>query len=251
MYPYISLGGTKTPTYCICAGVGLIAFSLVVCELLARKVLVQKYIGVVLLSFPGVLVGGKLFGILSTVLRQLYCGVTPVVTTHSGIVYYGGLLGYLLVLYIISKIRRHDFGELSNVVSIGIPLFHFFGRIGCFFAGCCYGIESKGWVAVPCKIYEQSLWKRRIPVQLIEAFYELCVFIILYWFYDYCENVKTIRKYSFLSIYLFLYASFRFIIEFWRGDAGRGVFWNVSFSQFISIAIIVSVLVKSSGGKNK
>lgn len=59
----------------------------------------------------------------------------------------GGLFGALLMVYLICRIRKQNFADLSDILTVGIPLFHCFGRVGCFFAGCCYGVESNSWIA--------------------------------------------------------------------------------------------------------
>lgn len=52
---------------------------------------------------------------------------------NGGIVFYGGLLGMLFGIWLCAKIKHDDKGKLFNFVAPAIPLFHFWGRIGCFF----------------------------------------------------------------------------------------------------------------------
>ena len=149
MYPYIFLDGSKISTYSILSSIGAVFSVFLWNHLLLKKNLVRKYTFNIVMVLPGILIGGKVFGALSTGLgnlvanRQfdLYGSIK-----QSGIVYYGGLFGVLLMEYLICRIRRQNFAELSDILTIGIPLFHCFGRVGCFFAGCCYGVESNSLI---------------------------------------------------------------------------------------------------------
>ncbi len=163
----------------------------------------------------------------------------------SGLVFYGGLLGALLMLLIFC--RRYKLplkSELNNFV-VAFPLFHFFGRIGCHLTGCCYGIEYHG---IGCIHYDPSQINpgvnddladfSRFPVQLMEAGIELIIFIVLLIIY-----IKNKDKYSLTCIYLISYSIVRFSDEFLRGDAIRGFWGPFSTSQWISLAILTSVII--------
>lgn len=259
MYPYLYVFNLKAPTYIVMAGLGLIFSSFLISYLLYEKSLVCKYSTGMLCALPGVLFGGKLFGILSICLRNLYqIGDFRLKESieQAGIIFYGGLLGYILFSYMICKIRKQDFTIYNMLLAIGIPLFHFFGRIGCFLGGCCYGIESDVWIAFEYKVIDQQKVVKRIPVSLIEAAFELNVFILIFYQYRKAERAGMFKKWmnsktSFLKQYLILYAIFRLIIEVWRGDEIRGVFWGISFSQIISIGILAVILLQIKTKCNK
>ena len=179
MYPYIYLGGEKIPTYIIFSCIGAVLSVLLWNHLLFKKNLVRKYTFNIIMVLPGMMIGGKAFGVLSAGLGNLAAnGKFDLYGSimQSGIVYYGGLFGVLLMVYFICRIRRQNFEELSDILTIGIPLFHCFGRIGCFFAGCCYGVKSNSWIAFPYKVYNSQEIVKRIPVQLIEPLLNSCCF---------------------------------------------------------------------------
>ena len=48
-----------------------------------------------------------------------------------------------------------------------------------------------------------------------------------------------------MRVYLWAYASFRFLIEFFRGDALRGGFGPLSFSQWVSLCLLVGLIVRA------
>lgn len=84
---------------------------------------------------------------------------------------------------------------------------------------------------------------------LIEAAFELSIFGLIFYQYRKTEKKDAVGKQaafkvSFLEQYLILYAMFRLIIEVWRGDEIRGVFWGISFSQIISIGILAVIILQ-------
>lgn len=244
MHPYINFLESKFPTYLICIMLGLLAATFVLIVALYSKSLVRKYATLVYMALPGVILGGKLFSVISITLTDLYSGRRIDLAGNikqGGNVYYGGLFGYLVLLFLLCKLKNRGFGELADPIAISIPLFHSFGRIGCFFAGCCYGIESNSWLAISYKISEEDKAVRRIPVQLIEAGFELCLCGLLCMLFWRFEKHKE-KKQCLLDTYLIVYALFRFLIEFLRGDTIRGVYRFFSFSQIVSLMLVLGIV---------
>ena len=122
-----------------------------------------------------------------------------------------------------------------DIVAVCVPLFHCFARLGCFFAGCCYGelIDTPISVLYKTAYLEAAL---RIPVQLIEVGANLIIFVICLAFL-----IKQILPQKILLLYLFLYAFVRFLDEFIRGDIMRGFVGIFSFSQIVSLIIFAFV----------
>lgn len=246
MHQYFDICGIKIPAYSVMAGIGLMAAFEVTEYLLMKKLMIRKYTGLILWSAVGMLVGARCFGILSKGLGNLFSyGRFDIADSikNSGIVYYGGLLGYVAMLAVLCKIKQYRFKEVSNIVAISIPLFHVFGRIGCFFAGCCYGIESSSIIAFPYRIGIEGECISRIPVQLMEAGFELFLFLLNVCLYKSKCKKNMEEDGKLLYLYLLFYAVWRFIIEFWRGDELRGVFGVISFSQIISVIVLMVLLL--------
>jgi len=157
----------------------------------------------------------------------------------GGSVFYGGLLGGLLTAKII-VLKKPRYEYLFDIATPAIPLFHFFGRIGCFLGGCCYGIESKFGVTFRRSLVEKANGVNRFPVQLLEALVCLLLFFIL----DYLRKKKFFKGHL-IYLYLLIYSVVRFFMEFIRGDEYRGLFFGLSTSQIISIAIFCVVAPKT------
>lgn len=242
MYPELPLFGASIPTYLLCCGIGLVAALWVLCGLLLNERLLREQLSLYLLSLIGLLTGARLLGILSRLLDiyQETGAWDPGESLHSGIVYLGGLLGYLLTLYLLCRLRHLPPERILDRAAVIIPLFHACGRIGCYLGGCCYGCVSQSWLALPYRlVLEDGLWERRIPVQLMEAGFEAVLFVMFYFCYTHPKKSPALLKNGFLKAYLFLYSVWRFVIEFYRGDAVRGVFGAVSFSQVICVGILL------------
>lgn len=227
-------------------GMGALGFLLciVVSMLLFYKCKLEpvKFLFLFLCSVIPVYLGAKLFGILSLAVfkARSFLPFTLEDVKNAGIVFYGGLFAYMLymrtVLPLFEKKNRFRVYNFSVLLA---PLFHGFARIGCYCAHCCYGIISD-------RIFFSSFYEHRIPVQLIEAGFELFFFLILG-----CTLIRRkSRRLCVWRIYLYGYSAFRFIIEFFRGDEIRGFIGPLSFSQWLAIAVILFLLCthKKKGG---
>jgi len=139
----------------------------------------------------------------------------------SGFVFYGGLIGGAIAVAWYLHDERQKFSDFVNVVIPGIPLAQAFGRIGCFFAGCCYGD-----VCITGDVI--------FPVQLVEAACNFAIFGILVL----VLNKKQKRPIG-LALYLMMYSVVRFILEFFRQDTIRGNVGGLSTSQFIGIFLFI------------
>ena len=181
--------------------------------------------------------GAKLFGVLSLMSYRLGQGLPADLMgliRDSGIVFYGGLLFYLLSVDLcIRRFVLYRRASSWGLVALIVPLFHGFARIGCYFGRCCYGIVMDG-------PFFAGFFEHRLPVQLMESGFNFLLFVALLLLYD---RRKPLRG-KLVRVYLWTYASFRFIIEFFRADALRGGFGPLSFSQWVSLAILLGLTVR-------
>ena len=231
------------PGYLFFAYIGIVtatcAFILLLSE---KKYPLNPNLKILPFSFVIALISSKLFGCISGIYRDI--GLEKPVALESiintGIVYYGGLIGFLFAYGFLSK-KFHSDRSIMDILAVCIPLFHAFARIGCFTGGCCYGIESDFAISVnyTTTIMENTVTAYRIPVQFIEAGFNVILFLYLFRLLK-SENWKSKNL---LKRYLLLYSIGRFLIEFLRGDLERGVICGISFSQVISIFIWVYLAI--------
>lgn len=168
---------------------------------------------------------------------------------EGGMVFYGGLLlGSLAVIYYIKKHPVINLWKLADIVAPALALGHVFGRLGCFFAGCCYGHETSLPWGVTFRNTE-SLAPLHVclhPTQLYEALGNLVIFIFLDWYNRYKHGAgKT------FWVYLFFYGMLRFHMEFLRGDDRGGMILGMSPGQLMSLALIVTSVAVLAYKKGK
>lgn len=164
----------------------------------------------------------------------------------GGFVFYGGLLGAAFAVKIISRYFALDYVKTISVLTPAMPLAHALGRVGCALVGCCYGRETRMCIGV---CYTDSLYAPNgvplIPVQILEATADLIIFgILVFWLLKKTDDDKTSNIFE---LYVAMYASVRFLLEFLRGDSARGRLGWLSTSQWISIILLgwVAVQIKS------
>lgn len=159
------------------------------------------------------------------------------VNYFGGMVFYGGFLGALAALLIYTRFSKYVRRNVAmDIFAVAVPLFHVFGRIGCFLGGCYYGIESSwGFIVYDNTLNPDINGVVRLPVQLIEVAVNLCIFITLLILY----NKKKFGN-RLIFIYMLIYPVCRFILEFFRGDEIRGFIFGMSTSQFISILVFAA-----------
>jgi phosphatidylglycerol:prolipoprotein diacylglycerol transferase len=200
------------------------------------------------------LVGAKLL-LLVTEFDTFVSDPRELITlARSGGVFYGGLIVAVLVaLWYIRRIGL-PLWTTCDVFAPGIALGHIVGRLGCFFAGCCYGLPTdRPWAVTFTNPFAASnvgtpLNTPLHPTQLYEAGAEALILGLL------LATESRGRRFPGRTfwLYLLLYSVSRFIIEFFRGDP-RGTVLTFSTSQFISLLLaplsIAMLLYLARGGR--
>ena len=156
----------------------------------------------------------------------------------------GGLIGGFAVFYILMKyyykFPNKNMWHISNTIITGVVLAHAIGRIGCFFAGCCFGIPTESFLGVVFPHgHAHSLYPDTsvFPTQLFEAAFLFIMFILF-------NKVKWFQNKE-LEAYLIGYGVWRIAIEFIRGD-DRGVLlalFETQYNVFPTPAQLLSVIM--------
>ena len=251
MYPGIELFGREIGLYSVMLLCGILSAGTYACIMAVR----QKYgyneiiLFILLLSASAIIAGYLLYAVINyknivnvfkninqinTVKKMIYA----LGYIFSGSIYYGGLLGGLLAGHILLKHNSYN-KNFVDIIAVNIPLFHFFGRIGCFLGGCCFGIPCKIGFVYTINPIADANGITRFPVPLLEAVFNFAIFLLLNHFY----NTKKYKN-KLIYVYLLIYATGRFFIEFLRGDAYRGIWLFLSTSQIISVLIILAIFYR-------
>lgn len=232
MYPYIHI---TLPSYGVLAFIGgFFALIFLFIRLDKYEIEFVEFLKLFILCIIGGVVGSKLLFAVTQVpwlIENFTFENLILLIPQSGYVYYGGLFGVLIILWIVTRSDLEKRNRIFRLITPSIPLFHGFGRIGCMMAGCCYGLR----LTEP--FYFGFMEFDRVPVQLIESAFEFLMFIVFVVF-----EKRNSELYS-LSNYLVIYAIFRFVVEFYRGDEVRGIWMGgLSTAQLISVLIVIIVL---------
>ena len=159
---------------------------------------------------------------------------------RSGGVFYGGLIGAVAAAFVVFRRRRLPFFPVADALAPSIALGHFFGRLGCFSAGCCFGSACDlPWAVtfthpLAHDISGTPLGTPIHPVQLYEATFNLVNYLFLAWLFR-----RRLAPGSVLGAYLVAYGAARFVIEFFRGDPDRGFLLSGLFSTSQAIAAVM------------
>ena len=183
---------------------------------------------------------------------------------HGGLMFYGGLILAFLCFVGYCIVKRERFLPMADMLSVVVPLGHAFGRIGCFFNGCCYGkqTDSAFGVSFPamspawCEQVREHLIPSTadkalpvLPTQLFEAAGCLVIFAIVLAVYlksnrPASDGSPAEKKAAGLSaaVYLASYGVLRFLLELLRGDP-RAAVLGLSIGQTISLGVFIVGLV--------
>ncbi len=198
----------------------------------------------------GGILGAKLLYLI-TQINNIIKDPSLLLDISNGFVVYGGIIGGILTGYLFCRKHKLNFLTYFDLVMPSIALAQGFGRIGCTFAGCCYGLETDSPFHIifhDSKLAENGV--PLIPTQPLSSVLNFLHFIVLILI---SRKVKASGQVA--GFYLVFYSIGRFILEFYRGDLERGTVGNLTTSQFISIFLLIAglaiIIVRGRGVKDK
>ncbi len=179
--------------------------------------------------------------------------VNKIFNFHSGFVLYGGVVFVFGSSYFYTKHIKISFFSLSDILSIAMNLSIAIGKLGCLFAGCCYGIPSP--IQGIGIIYNNSLYKTVpqnifiFPIQLFDCLFSFVLFVL----FSILKFKYRISNGSIFILFLVLYPCYRIVSEIFRADISRGFFFqsSISLSQFYSILTLIFVAFYLKISKHK
>lgn len=244
MKPHLDIFGLSVASYGIWVLAGALCAFLVLWRLMrARGMRAECAVVMTSCAFGFALLGGYALYLLASVgvpalIAAARAGRLLQVLSGGGLVFYGGLLGGAFGAWLGARIVGLRFIAVVDLCAPPLALAHAFGRVGCLFAGCCYGM--------PCDLFfcfslspHIAGGARLFPVQAFEAACNLLLFVLL------MRALKKSRPVGYAAgLYLMGYALCRFALEFFRYDAIRGRILSLSTSQFLSIpAFLIGALL--------
>lgn len=244
MFPdLIDIGFLHLKTYGACMATGFL-----LCWWLVERLSGRKDLSNLLLSLmvSGV-VGSRIAYVIEHWRTEFAANPAAIVRVdQGGLMFYGGFILAFVVFFVWCAVRRERPLNLMDLLAAVVPLGHAFGRIGCFFYGCCYGRDSDAWCAVTFPVGSPS-WHEHgrrlvsvLPTQLFEAAALLGLFGVLMFLWARFKAAGATRRLGdgcIVGVYLVGYAVIRFGIESLRGDP-RAAIGRFSISQAISIGLL-------------
>jgi phosphatidylglycerol:prolipoprotein diacylglycerol transferase len=251
MYPEIfHIGSFPINTYGVFLALAFLCAILIAVKLAARDGLPkEKIYDLSLWMLLASLVGSKLLMLFTEPeYRDHPLQLLSLDFLRSGGVFYGGFIAAVLTGFFLMKRYNLPWWKTADACAPGIAIGNFFGRQGCFAAGCCWGKPTTlPWgvkftelghdiTGVPTNTYLH-------PTQLYESFAMLLVFLFLLWLH---KNKRFSGQV--ILAYALLYSIVRFAIEFVRDDPrgdilGLTTLTGLSTSQLISLIVGVSALI--------
>ena len=251
MHPDL-IAGLPIKTYGFCMALGFLAAWQVVawlCRRTGREP--EPLLNLLMLMLVSGIVGARLEYVREFWGREFAANPLAVLKVwQGGLVFYGGLILAILVFFVWCHVRRERVTPVADIFVTIIPLAHAFGRVGCFFYGCCYGRVSSCACAVAFP-RRSPAWAAQVegglipesapaslpvlPTQLFEAAAVFCLFVVL--LFVFLGNWRKRPGFT-TGCYLAGYACIRFGLEFLRDDL-RQRFGTMSIGQVISIGLFV------------
>ena len=239
MYPdLIDIGFLHIRTYGVLMATGFLVCWLLIEQLSGRKDLSNLLVSLML----GGVMGSRAAYVIEHWQAEFARNPAAIIRVdQGGLMFYGGFIVAFIVFLGWCFMRREHPLRLADLLAAVLPLGHAFGRVGCFFYGCCYGRDSDAWFAVTFPAGSPSWCEhgRRLvsvlPTQLFEAAALLALFAVLMSLW---RRGAQSRPGLVTGVYLIGYAVIRFGIEYLRGDP-RAAVGPLSISQAISVGMIV------------
>lgn len=242
MFPdLIDLGFLHLKTYGACMATGFL-----LCWHLVERLSGRKDLSNLLLSLMiGGVAGSRIAYVIEHWQSEFASNPATIIRVdQGGLMFYGGFILAFAIFFVWCFVKKESPLKLADLLAAVVPLGHAFGRIGCFFYGCCYGRDSNAWCAVTFPMGSPSWYGHGrkmvsvLPTQLFEAAALLALFALLMYVWRRQARITNREpRGAILGLYLCGYAVIRFGIEYLRGDP-RAAVGPFSISQAISIGMI-------------
>ncbi len=240
MFPkLVSIGSFYIPTYGVLVALGFLAGLGIAVRLARRAGLpAEKITNLAVYCAMAGIVGAKLFMFLFDIGDYIRNPgqIFTLETLQAAGVFHGGFIVALLLAVLYMRKQRLPAFLTMDAFAPGVALGQAIGRLGCFAAGCCWGKECD----LPWGVRFRSdfaapvpLDKTLHPAQLYESAADLLIFAILYRQFN-----RRHRPGHVIGLYLVLYSTARFIIEFFR-EHEQSLVGPFSLTQWIALALLI------------
>jgi phosphatidylglycerol:prolipoprotein diacylglycerol transferase len=235
MYPRIFhiYGPLWVNGYGLMIALGAILFLCITYVHPRRKEIISRelYINSLLIGFLSAIVGGRLLFILfdydafDSFFEIFYPWM-------GGFSLFGSIISVFVAVSIYLKKHNVPVFKFFDFISVYAPLLQSVARIGCLFAGCCYGAPAPISNFSVTFTSPYSLAPIGVPLYPTQLYSAIASFVIFLFLFSISKRVYKKTGVLFL-LYLMLESFSRFMVEFWRGN--RELFYG----PFTSMQVIV------------
>lgn len=243
----IQIGPLTLHMYGIMIAIGYVS-ALFICEKRAKKrdMNTDVLYGIFWCAVIGGALGSKIL-YYTVNIKDVIADPFIILNFQNGWVVYGGIIGGVLASFLYCKIKKVDFVAYLDLVLPAVAFAQGCGRIGCFFAGCCYGRETTSPLGIT---YWQSDFApngvKLVPTQIYSSIGDFAMAFLLM-----AYAKKEPAKGRVAAGYCILYSIGRFVIEIFRNDY-RGEYGPFSTSQLISVFILaIGIVMYVVAGRRK
>jgi phosphatidylglycerol:prolipoprotein diacylglycerol transferase len=248
MFPEVfHIGGFFLPTYGVLVAIAFLTALWITGRLAVKAGLHQESVlnlGIYC-ALAGI-VGAKVLMIsLDPSIRGNWSEIFSLPTLQAAGIFYGGFFAALAMAFFYMWRKRLPVLKTMDVFAPGLALGHAIGRLGCFSAGCCWGVSTRlPWAVTFTNPRAKELVGVPLgvplhPTQLYESLGELIIFAVLY-----LGFLRPHRDGSIISLYLALYGMLRFLVEFVRfhDQQSNPLTGPFSTEQWISLVLVAAGL---------
>ncbi|MGQ3685011.1 MAG: prolipoprotein diacylglyceryl transferase [Candidatus Loosdrechtia sp.] len=215
-------------SYQVCGVTGLFLAILLVMTLVINLGLSLLIMSVIVLTAVFILLGMAM--------------ITKIITGNEKLIYYHHQIVVIVATIVLLRLLHCFILPYLDITILGVGVFLFCGRIGCFMVGCCHGRphrwgtcyhEKHAFTGFP----PYFVGVRLFPVQILES---ILIFLIIS-----VSTILVFRGYASGEAFVWhviAYGIGRFFFEFIRGDPGRPYLWGFSEAQWTSL-ILMSIVV--------
>lgn len=187
------------------------------------------------------IVGSRLLYIIVEFPEYISDPVKILKVWEGGLVFYGGFIMTTATVIVYARKHKMNIWKVGDIFAPSVAIGQGVGRLGCFFAGCCYGKETNlPWGVVFTDLNTLAPMNTHLhPTQLYDSANGFTIFIILI-------ILRRFKKFDgqLFWTYTLLYALGRFSVEIFRGDDRGFVIEQVlSTSQFIAILLLMASII--------
>lgn len=161
----------------------------------------------------------------------------------GGFVSWGFVLSIFILFPLYGRLKKVPIWPYLDIFAISAPIVHFFIRLGCLLTGCCYGKPTDLPWAITFTNPDSTAYyfvgaTPLHPTQIYDMLFGLLLFGGLNWFYRRARFAGQT-----FCVFVFSWHLGRFILEFFRGDADRGIFFGIPTGQIMSALVFMTFLV--------